>query len=113
MDKLQNDDTIYFHLQLLAKLIDMKQYPFSKLIIDHRVTFQEYKDLLDLLANLNEQYGIQKEEGLLNFTALLVHFAGMLTVKLDPTETIFALKKEGYYPSLMDEFIKILEDDRT
>ncbi|GGB51570.1 DUF1878 family protein [Virgibacillus dakarensis] len=109
MDELKNDDTIHFHLQLLSKLIDIKQYPFIKLIIEHNITFQEYNNLFLLLDKLNEQYESQKEEGFLDFTSLLVHFGGMLTEKLDPNDTIFALKREGYFPSLMGEFIKIIE----
>ncbi|MFB4474924.1 DUF1878 family protein, partial [Oceanobacillus caeni] len=31
-----------------------------------------------------------------------------LNEKLNPNETIAALKKEGYYPSLMNEFTNII-----
>ncbi|WP_106498100.1 DUF1878 family protein [Lentibacillus sp. Marseille-P4043] len=111
MNNLKKDDTTAFHLQLLSKLIDINQYPFIKLIIENNITYQEYHDLFQLLDILNEKFALQKEEGFLDFTSLLIHFAGMLTEKLDPTKTIFALKKEGYFPSLMNEFIRIVECD--
>ncbi|MEN1970267.1 DUF1878 family protein [Lentibacillus sp. N15] len=110
MEKVEKHDTAHFHLQLLSKLIDMRQYPFIKLVIKHNITQEEYRELLGQLHRLNEQYAMQKEEGFLDFSSLLVQFAGMLIEKLDPTKTIFALKKEGYFPSLMDEFIKIMND---
>lgn len=78
------------------------------MIIEKNITEEEYKDLMDLLDDLNELYMEQREEGLVDFTTLLVRFAGMLNEKLEPNETISALKKEGYYPSLMSEFTKII-----
>jgi hypothetical protein len=113
VDKLQNSDTTAFHLHLLSKLIDMEQYPFMKLVIANNISYQEYRDLMQLLELLHTQFKAQKEEGFLDFTSLLVHFAGMLTEKLNPDETIFALKKEGYFPSLLAAFIHIMETDRS
>lgn len=98
-----------FHLKLLSKVIDVNQYPVIKLIIGNNLSHHEYRELIHLLETLNTQYEIQKGEGLLDFTALLIHFAGMLNSRLEPDETIIALKKEGYYPSLMSEFIKVLK----
>ena len=101
-----------FHIQLLAQTIDIQKFPLTKLIIDHHVTEEEYESLFHLLQQLEKQYEVQKEEGFVEFTSLLVHFAGMLTQKLPPNQTIYALKKEGYYPSLMNEFIQLIEQDR-
>lgn len=98
-----------FHIQLLAQTIDIQKFPLTKLIIDHHVTEEEYEALFHMLQQLEKQYEIQKEEGFVDFTSLLVHFAGMLTRKLHPNQTIYALKKEGYYPSLMNEFIQLIE----
>jgi hypothetical protein len=105
-------DTAFFHIQLLSAVVDSSQYPLVKLIIDHHVTKQEYLALFQLLEKLNAVYERQKEEGLLDYTSLLVHFAGMLTEKLDPNETMYALKKEGHYPSLMNVFIQLVETDK-
>ncbi|WP_246202557.1 DUF1878 family protein [Virgibacillus doumboii] len=108
MKYIEQNETAAFHLRLLSKIIDFNQYPLIKLLIESNVTESEFEELMDLLAGLNNQYVAQKEEGFLDFTLLLIHFAGMLNEKLNPDITIYALKKEGYYPSLMDEFIKIL-----
>ncbi len=104
-------NTTDFYVRLLSEVIDIHQYPFIKLIIDHRITEEEYNELFRLLDDLQKEYEIQKEEGLIDFSSLLVHFAGMLNEKLHPTEVIFALKKEGYYPSLMNEFIRIMNKE--
>ncbi|MBY7143040.1 DUF1878 family protein [Virgibacillus sp. NKC19-3] len=109
MTTLNNNDTTSFHLQLLSTIIDLNAYPFINLIIENNVTYKEFKELFHLLQTLEAQYNIQKEEGFLDFTSLLVQFAGMLTEKLDPNSTIYALKKEGYYPSLLAEFTVIIE----
>lgn len=88
----------------------MNQYPVIKLIIEHNLTRKEYSEMMDMIEGLNETYELQKEEGLLDFTSLLIQFAGMLNEKLNPNETIEALKSEGCYPLLMSEFSKILEE---
>lgn len=100
-----------FHLQLLMNIIDMTHYPFTKLIIDREITQTEYNELMSLLTELDYTYHSQKEQGLLNFSSLLVHFAGMLNEKLSPTETIASLKEEKLFVDLMNEFQKILEDE--
>ncbi|WP_156288797.1 DUF1878 family protein [Oceanobacillus salinisoli] len=108
MKDIRNCNTSSFHIHLLSKIIDIDAFPFIKLIIEKNITETEYEGLMQFLNQLNETYLQQKEEGLIDFTTLLVQFAGMLNEKLDPNETISALKKEGYYPSLMAEFTKIL-----
>lgn len=102
-------NTVTFHLHLLSQVIDSEQYPLTKMMIDSEMTEAEYKALFQLLETLNEKYKRQKAEGLLDYTSLLVHFAGMLDPKLSPNETIHALKKEGYYPEMMTEFLKLIE----
>lgn len=104
----QNENTS-FYIQLISKIINIDGYPFIKMIIENKITEEEYNELMKLLHHLNEMYMEQKEEGLVDFTSLLVRFAGMLNEKLEPNETIAALKKEGYYPSLMTEFTKIIK----
>src|SRR5699024_12543203 len=70
-----------FHIQLLAQTIDIQKFPLTKLIIDHHVTEEEYESLFHLLQQLEKKYEVQKKEGFVEFTSLLVHFAGMLTQK--------------------------------
>ncbi|QKY68510.1 DUF1878 family protein [Lentibacillus sp. CBA3610] len=105
----EQNETLRFYFQLLSKTIDVNQYPFTKMIIENSITKAEYERILQLLEKLHHQYMNQKDDGFLDFSSLLVQFAGMLNEKLDPNTTVYALKKEGYYPSLMQEFIKILE----
>ncbi|MBR3119155.1 DUF1878 family protein [Oceanobacillus profundus] len=88
----------------------MNQYPVIKMIIEHNLTRKEYNEMMEMIQSLNDAYELQKEEGLLDFTSLLIQFAGMLNEKLDPNKTIEALKLDGCYPMLMSEFSKILEE---
>ena len=78
-------------------------------MIDKEIDQVEYEVLFQLLHDLNTRFHKQKREGLLDYTSLLVHFAGMLNEKLHPDETILALKKEGYYEALMDIFLYTLK----
>ncbi|EQB35119.1 hypothetical protein M948_18650 [Virgibacillus sp. CM-4] len=105
-------ETASFHLHLLSKIMDMDKYPFTKLIIERNLTKAEYIELMDRLFLLNQQFEVQTKEGLLDFSSLLLHFAGMLTEKLEPNQTIYALKEEGVYPSLMETFITILKQTK-
>ncbi|WP_249870175.1 DUF1878 family protein [Oceanobacillus saliphilus] len=112
MERFNNsNDGPSFHIQLLSKIIDMNQYPLTKLIIENNITQEEYMELMKMIKGLNDTYECQKEEGFLDFSSLLIHFAGMLNEKLDPNETINALKKEDCFPELMEEFSNILEEN--
>lgn len=109
MDVKEDKENITsFQIQLLSKIIDIDRYPFIKLIMEHQISEEEYQRLFTLLERQQKVYLEQKEEGLLDFTSLLVEFAGLLTEKLDPTETILALRKENYFKDLMDEYVKLL-----
>lgn len=108
MTEKDNKEIMIFHVQLLTKLIDVEQYPFVKLVIESNITKEEYTELFQLLQMLEENYEQQKEEGFLDFTSLLIHFAGMLNEKLNPNETIVALEREGYFPHLIKEFMRLL-----
>ncbi|WP_047982506.1 DUF1878 family protein [Ornithinibacillus contaminans] len=101
-----------FHVQLLLKTIDSKQYPFTKLIIEQNITNEEYDSMFQMLEAANQEYMEQKEEGLLNYSSLLLRFVGMLNKKLEATETIHALRAEGYFPELMEEFIKLIQKEQ-
>ncbi|ASK60870.1 hypothetical protein CFK37_00925 [Virgibacillus phasianinus] len=106
-------DAMSFHIKLLSRLVDVNHYPLVKLVIEKNMTKGEYSELFCLLQTLEEKYEIQKEEGFLDYTSLIVHFAGMLNEKLDPNETIYALEQEGYFPHLIKEFIKIIKQDNV
>lgn len=109
MKALNDKDTSPFHIQLISSMMELDHYPLIRLIIEKNITKKEYDELFQLLERLNEAYELQKADGLLDFTSLLIHFAGMLNEKLEPNATIYAIKKEGYYPSLMATFILIIE----
>lgn len=111
MRALNDKDTTPFHLQLISNMMELDHYPLTRLIIENNMTKKEYDELFQLLHSLNESYELQKEEGFLDFTSLLIHFAGMLSEKLEPNATIYAIKKEGYYPSLLAVFIRIIEGE--
>ncbi|WP_077623135.1 DUF1878 family protein [Sediminibacillus massiliensis] len=107
MGSKEHDDVSLFHIHLLLKLKEIEEYPFTKLVIEKELTKEEYQEIIKLVNAINEEYLMQKEEGLLDVTPLLLHFVGMLNHKLEPEQTIYALKKEGYYPSLMSEFLNL------
>ncbi|WP_121615607.1 DUF1878 family protein [Virgibacillus halodenitrificans] len=102
-----------FHLSLISRIIDMRKYPFTRLIMERNITNPEYTELIKLLEDLDVIYHSQREEGLLDFSSLLIQFAGMLNEKLEPTETIYALSQEGIYKELVNEFIKIIQQEEN
>jgi len=110
MKERKNSNKTSFHLKLLLNIINIEEYPFTKLVIENNLSNEEYSQLFELLNELDQTYQLQKKEGLLDFSSLLVHFAGMLNEKLSPTETIKSLRKEGLFESLMSEFISIIEN---
>jgi len=101
-------NTLSFHLHLISDLISADDFPFTKLVIDKGLSELEYNELFQMLEELNRSYIRQKEEGLLDYTCLLVQFAGMLNFKLHPDQTMLALKQQGLYTELMEEFIGII-----
>lgn len=109
MTKNHDKDIMSFHVQLLSRLIDVDLYPFIKLVIENDISKEEYTELFQLLQTLENKYVQQREEGFLDFTSLLINFAGMLNEKLEPNETIYALEREGYFPHLIKEFTSLLK----
>ncbi len=87
----------------------MDKYPLTKIIIEKDLSEIEYHEFMQFVHRLNDEYEKQKAEGLLDFSSLLIQFAGMLNEKLDPNQMIDALHKEGYYPNLMNEFLSLLQ----
>jgi len=98
-----------FHIQLLTELVDMNKYPVTQLIIDNNLSKEEWEEIVDMLQDLDARYKELKEARRVNCTPLLIEFAGRLNEKLNPNETIAALKKEKYFPSLMHVFTQIIK----
>ncbi|MDD1369659.1 DUF1878 family protein, partial [Bacillus sp. MHSD17] len=63
---------------------------------------------LGLRLILNEQYVVEKAEGLLLFDALLDQFEKALPHQLEVHETAEALAKQGLFKPLMNEFLSMI-----
>ncbi|KGP72261.1 DUF1878 family protein [Pontibacillus yanchengensis] len=111
-NKGYDTEMLAFHVRLLSQMSRADHYPFMKMILEKGLKEEEYQEVLFLLHTLHNKYEDQKEEGLLDYTSLLIHFAGMLNMKLHPDDTIEALRKEGMYVELMEEFKQIIIKDR-
>jgi hypothetical protein len=101
--------TFSFQLKLLLEVEEIKKYPFKKLVIEKELTEKEYKETLNLLETLTQTYERDTESGLIDHSALLLHYAGMLCHKLPIEETLYALEEEGLYPALTSKLIDILQ----
>ncbi|GGD23887.1 DUF1878 family protein [Pontibacillus salipaludis] len=106
-----NIKKIAFQVQLLTNAEQMKDYPFTRMVIERGLTEEEWQEVMMLLATIDTTFKEEVEEGLLDFTDLLIHFAGMLNMKLHPDEAISAIKKEGYYTNLMIAFENVPKED--
>ncbi|MGC4377882.1 DUF1878 family protein [Fictibacillus sp. Mic-4] len=100
-------ERLEFYSRLTLQTVDYTQFPFFTLVMSNKLTEQEVNEVLTLCDELQKKYEQQKEEGLVNFVPLLIHFAGMLTPKLKPKETIQAIKGQGLYPNLMEKLYEI------
>jgi hypothetical protein len=98
----------YYH-SLLLQMIDREKKPFYYLIMQAGLTKEEVDETLKLCETLSEEYEKQKAEGLIVFTPLLTHFAGMLHPKLPLEQTIDALLKQQMFVPLMTEFQQLLQ----
>lgn len=74
--KCKSFETVKFQMELLMNVMDWGHYPFTRLIIQRGLSPSEYRELIDMVRDLNEKYRSQKKEGMLDFTSLLVQFAG-------------------------------------
>ncbi|WP_431800268.1 DUF1878 family protein [Halobacillus andaensis] len=102
-DDVKND--LHFRLQLLLNLTLLDQYPFTKLVVEKCLTEKEYKETMELVEYLYNRYLEEIEEGFVHHEQLLIHFAGMLCLKLPVEETFLAMYQEGLYSELMGLFI--------
>ncbi len=101
-------DKIEFHMRLLAKMKEEGEYPFYRIAIDRGLIEEELAEVYNLCAEVNQKMHEQIEEGLLSRSSLLIHFVGMLNMKLDPLATIKALHaQEEQYRELMETLLKI------
>ncbi|RBW69334.1 hypothetical protein DS031_11895 [Bacillus taeanensis] len=99
---------VQFQQELLLKMVDRRKYPFYSLVIERGLVEEEMKEVLSLCEEVNKGYEEMKEEGFVSYLPLLIHFVGMLNIKLEPKETIEALYYQGYYRTLMVELKKLV-----
>jgi regulator of sigma D len=102
---------IEYYQQLFLKMVKSGEFPFYELIIEKGISKGEVEEIFSLCDKLTKQYEEQKEEGFVHFDSLLTQFAGMLTAKLNPTETIEALLSQSMYQPLMKK-LKELDEKR-
>lgn len=69
---------------------------------------KDIERILKLCERLNEQYVVEKAEGLLLFDALLDQFEKALPHQLEVHETAEALAKQGLFVPLMNEFLRMI-----
>ncbi|WP_245902390.1 MULTISPECIES: DUF1878 family protein [Gracilibacillus] len=96
-----------FQLYLLRSISKLNDHPFTQMLFENEVTEYEYQETLDLLKRLEGQFEEWIEEGYLHFEPLLVQFVGALCEKLEPEKTMIALRDEGMYKKMMNQFIKL------
>ncbi|WP_440603388.1 DUF1878 family protein [Bacillus sp. GB_SG_008] len=108
MDVVKRLDQAEYYVSLLFKMIDEQKCPFYSLIIKKKVMRRDVERLLVLCEEMNEQYIIEKQEGLLLFDALLDKFEKALPRSLEGKETAEALERQGLFQPLMQEFIRMM-----
>jgi hypothetical protein len=101
-----------FQQSLLLNMIGQTQYPFFQLVIQNKLTEDEMNEILSLSEEIYSKYEKLKEEGFVHFTFLLTHFVGMLNPKLDPLDVAEAMQKQKLFAPLMNEFIRVLSEER-
>ncbi|MFP7494844.1 DUF1878 family protein [Terribacillus saccharophilus] len=104
----EKKSTLSFHLQLIAETGVLDKYPFRKLLIERDINEEEYAAVVEMLQRLNKLYKEQKQEGLLDYTSLLLEFVGMMPQKLHYWDVLLALREEKQddtYTDLVGELI--------
>ncbi|UOQ92762.1 YhaI family protein [Halobacillus shinanisalinarum] len=109
MERADPDTRLHFHLQLLLQVKEMKQYPFTKMVIHYGLTEEEYRQTLRLFEELEDTYEQDLENGLIDHSLLLIHFAGMLSYKMPVERTIIAMYEENIYPLLTNKLLQLLK----
>jgi hypothetical protein len=100
-------ERLEFYNQLTIESVDLSSYPFFRLIMEKKLTEEETKQVILLCDELEKIFLMQSEEGFVHYTPLLIQFAGMLTPKLKPRETIAALLQQGKYVLLLEKLYEL------
>lgn len=70
MDVVKRLEQAEYYVELLFQMIDEDKCPFYSLIIKNKARKKDIERILNLCEQLNEQYIVEKQEGLLLFDAL-------------------------------------------
>ncbi|MGM9988908.1 MAG: DUF1878 family protein [Bacillaceae bacterium] len=97
-----------YYISLLVPMVNSKEFPFYFIIVKYKLTKEIEKEILKSCEKINKQYIVEKQEGFVHFEPLLEKFRQTIPSHVPIEELVSALKSQHYYPSLMDEFIKIL-----
>jgi hypothetical protein len=96
--------TLEYYMELLMKQMDHTRFPWDGLIIRVRLNRSDVEFIYDLCERLSKEMEKQKAEGFVTFSPLLIQFRQALPPSLPWEETINAMRSQGLYTSLMDEF---------
>jgi len=107
MDVVKRLEQAEYYVELLFKMIDEDKCPFYSLIIKKKARKKDIERILNLCEQLNEQYIVEKQEGLLLFDALLEQFEKALPHQLEVNETAEALHRQGLFQPIMQEFLRM------
>ncbi|WP_163529633.1 DUF1878 family protein [Halobacillus ihumii] len=99
---------LHFQVHLLLNVKEMKHYPFTQMVVNHGLTEAEYLETIRLFEELEHTYEQNQEDGLIDHSPLLIHFAGMLCYKMPVEATIMAMYEENIHPSLTDRLLKLI-----
>ncbi|MEI4801597.1 DUF1878 family protein [Bacillus sp. NPDC077411] len=108
MDVVKRLEQAEYYVSLLFNMIDEQKCPFYSLIIKKKVMKCDVEHLLVLCEQMNEQYLMEKQEGLLLFDELLNKFERALPESLEGKETAEALERQGLFQPLMQEFLRMI-----
>ncbi|WP_020059936.1 DUF1878 family protein [Bacillus sp. 123MFChir2] len=110
MDVVKRLEQAEYYVSLLFNMIDEEKCPFYSLIIKKKVMKRDVERLLVLCEQMNEQYIIEKQEGLLLFDELLYKFERALPQSLEGQEAAEALERQGLFQPLMQEFLRMIAE---
>ncbi|MFD2924343.1 DUF1878 family protein [Halobacillus naozhouensis] len=108
MVREDSNKDLHFQVQLLMNVKKMKHYPFTQMVIKYGLTEAEYLETIRLFEELEHTYEQDQENGLIDHSPLLIHFAGMLCYKLPVEGTIMAMYEEKIHPNLTDQLLKLI-----
>ncbi|MDM5187388.1 DUF1878 family protein [Bacillus sp. DX4.1] len=108
MDVVKRLEQAEYYVELIFKMVDEDKCPFYSLIIKKKVRKKDIERVLTLCEELNKQYILEKQEGLLLFDALLEQFEKALPHQLEVNETAEALERQGLFQPIMQEFLRMI-----